>query len=360
MKGSLIVIPALNPNELLLDYVRDLNKAGAKDILVVDDGSSEEFQPIFSELEASTECKIFRHAKNLGKGRALKNAFNYYLTLCEVNNFNGIITADSDGQHRVEDVLKMVDKMNECPHSLILGCRDFDSDNVPPKSKFGNKLTKFVFKLLYGTSITDTQTGLRGFPNSIIPLMLDIDGERFEYETKMLIEVIDHKVPIDEVTIETIYFDNNAETHFNPIKDSIRIYKVIFASFFKFVLSSVSSFILDIGLFQLMLTLLLSMGLERGAVLIGVATTIARIFSSYYNFTVNKNIVFNGEKRIKNTIHKYYALAIVQLALSATLVFAIWNMTNMSETVIKIFVDTVLFLISYQIQRKWVFRNEDI
>lgn len=104
MKGSLIVIPALNPNELLLDYVRDLNKAGAKDILVVDDGSSEEFQPIFSELEASTECKIFRHAKNLGKGRALKNAFNYYLTLCEVNNFNGIITADSDGQHRVEDV----------------------------------------------------------------------------------------------------------------------------------------------------------------------------------------------------------------------------------------------------------------
>ena len=101
-------------------------------------------------------------------------------------------------------------------------------------------LQKFVFKLLYGTSITDTQTGLRGFPNSIIPLMVDIDGERFEYETKMLIEVIDHKVPIDEVTIETIYFDNNAETHFNPIKDSIRIYKVIFASFFKFVLSSVS------------------------------------------------------------------------------------------------------------------------
>lgn len=360
MKKTLIVIPALNPTELLIRYVCDLNQAGVKDILVVDDGSSDRFQPIFRELEASTECKIFKHAKNLGKGRALKNAFNYYLNSYDLDNFDGVITADSDGQHQVNDVLKMIDKLSQCPNSLILGCRDFDSDNVPPKSKFGNKLTKFVFKLLYGASITDTQTGLRGFPNSIIPLMVDIDGERFEYETKMLIEVIDHKVPIDEVTIETIYFDNNAETHFNPIKDSIRIYKVIFASFFKFILSSMSSFLIDIGLFQLMISLLLSMGLEKGVLLIWASTIIARIFSSYYNFTVNKNIVFNGEKRIKNTIYKYYSLAIVQLALSATLVFVFWKMTNMSETFIKIIVDTVLFLISYQIQRKWVFRNEDI
>lgn len=358
MKKTLIVIPALNPTELLIEYVRNLNRAGVKDILVIDDGSSDKFQPIFKELEVSTECRIFKHAKNLGKGRALKNAFNYYLTTYDLNKFAGIITADSDGQHRVEDVLNVVLKLNDCPDSLILGCRDFDSDNVPPKSKFGNKLTKFVFKLLYGTSITDTQTGLRGFPNSIIPLMVDIDGERFEYETKMLIEVIDHKVAIDEVTIETIYFDNNAETHFNPIKDSLRIYKVIFSSFFKFFLSSVSSFIIDISIFQLLIFSMLQFGFERGTILIWCATIVARIFSSYYNFIVNKDIVFNGEKKTEKTLYKYYILAVVQLCLSAIFVNSIWNLTQGSETVIKVLVDGMLFLVSYQIQRRWVFKRE--
>lgn len=215
---TLIVIPALNPPMELIDYIEKLKNSGLDDILIVDDGSRKDFYTLFEQLNTKYGCQILKHAKNLGKGRALKNAFNYFLTMPNVEEFNGIVTADSDGQHRVEDVLSMVDTISNYPDSLILGCRDFDSENVPPKSKFGNKLTKLVFKLLYGRKITDTQTGLRGFPKAILCEMLEIPGERFEYETKMLIHTFDKTIPIQEITIETIYFDGNAETHFILLK----------------------------------------------------------------------------------------------------------------------------------------------
>lgn len=352
---TLIVIPALNPPTELSNYIVRLKESGLENILIVDDGSRLEFKYIFEKLRDEQNCMILTHAKNLGKGRALKNAFNYFLTMPHVEEFNGIVTADSDGQHRVEDVLSMVDTISNYPDSLILGCRDFDSENVPPKSKFGNKLTKLVFKLLYGRKITDTQTGLRGFPKAILNEMLEIPGERFEYETKMLIHMFNKTIPIQEITIETIYFDGNAETHFNPIKDSLRIYKVIFASFFKYIISSISSFLVDIGLFQLFFWISLSVGIQRGSLLILLSTILARIISSYFNFTMNKNFVFDGEKRVHKTIVKYYSLAVFQMLLSAVMVAVIWNISSGSETAIKIVVDTILFLASYQIQRRWVF-----
>ena len=353
---TLIVIPALNPPLDLIKYIEKLRLSGLENILIVDDGRRPEFKNIFEKLRDKQGCQILTHAKNLGKGRALKNALNFFLTMPNVEEYNGIVTADSDGQHRVEDVLSMVEIISNYPDSLILGCRDFDSENVPPKSKFGNKLTKLVFKLLYGRKITDTQTGLRGFPKAILHDMLEIPGERFEYETKMLIHTFDKSIPIKEITIETIYFDGNAETHFNPIKDSLRIYKVIFASFFKYLFSSLSSFLVDIGLFQLFLWIYLYVGIHRGALLILLSTILARIISSYFNFTMNKNFVFDGEKRIHKTIVKYYSLAVFQMLLSAAMVTVVWNMFSGSETAIKIVVDTILFLASYQVQRRWVFR----
>ena len=316
---TLIVIPALNPPEELIDYVGRLRSSGLEDILIVDDGSSEKYKHIFVELKEKYGCQLLTHAKNLGKGRALKNAFNYFLTMPDAEEYNGLVTADSDGQHRVEDVVKMVGEIEKHPESLVLGCRDFDSKNVPPKSKFGNKLTKVVFRILYGRSITDTQTGLRGFPKKILKGMIDIPGERFEYETKMLIHTFEENISIAETTIETIYYENNAETHFNPIKDSLKIYKVIFGSFFKYLLSSLSSFIVDIGLFQVMLWTILLIGINRGTLPIIVSTVLARIFSSYFNFTMNKNFVFNGEKSIRKTIMKYYSLAAIQMCMSAAL-----------------------------------------
>ena len=140
MIKTLIVIPALNPPIELSDYVAKLIESGLENVLIVNDGSRPEFKNIFEKLRDEHGCQILTHAKNLGKGRALKNAFNYFLTMPDVEDYNGIVTADSDGQHRVEDVLSMVNMISNHSDSLILGCRDFDSEGVPPKSKFGNKI----------------------------------------------------------------------------------------------------------------------------------------------------------------------------------------------------------------------------
>ena len=222
-KKTMVLIPALNPPKNLINYIYELKQYGLNNILVVNDGSSEGFKKIFKDIEQIDGVIIFTHAKNLGKGRALKNAFNYFLTLPNIDDFNGIVACDSDGQHRAKDVLNIANNLDVYPNSLILGCRDFDSKNVPPKSKFGNKTTINVFKMLYREKITDTQTGLRGFPKNIIPEMLDIFGERFEYETKMLLTCFEKNINISEVQIETVYYNNNAETHFNTIKDSAKI-----------------------------------------------------------------------------------------------------------------------------------------
>ena len=360
MKKILILIPALNPPIQLIDYVKLLLDNGLKDILLVDDGSKEEFKEIFDTIEKfpNANIKVFKHAKNLGKGRALKNAFNYFLTLPNLAEYSGVVTADSDGQHRVEDVIKVAKEVEENPNKLILGCRDFDLEQVPPKSKFGNKITNGAFKLFYGKNISDTQTGLRGFPTAIIKDFLDIAGERFEYETKMLIYCFQKEIGIKEVVIETIYFNDNSETHFNPIVDSIKIYRVTLSPFLKYIASATSSFILDILSFKWILAILIAFGNIEGATVITISTIIARIISSSFNFYLNKKFVFKYERNTKKSLLKYYSLCIVQMLLSAVLVSIVWKYTKYTETGIKILVDSVLFLLSYFVQQRWVFKRK--
>ena len=354
MNDVLIIIPSLNPATGLIDYVDSLIANGLEKILLIDDGSNkEESKQIFNKLEKYNECTILCHAVNMGKGRALKNALNYY-QLYFSNSFSGVVTVDSDGQHSVEDVIKMSEAVKNNPDSLILGVRDFNQDNVPFKSKFGNKITKFVMKLLYGGNISDTQTGLRGIPNKLINSYITLYGERFEYETMMLIETLQRKISIHEVKIRTIYINDNSETHFKPLQDSLKIYKLIFGTFFKYLLSSLSSALIDFLFFGLFVSLLHNFDL---AVKIGAATVLARIISSIYNYTVNKNIVFKCNKK-RSTLFKYYILFFLQMCCSAVGVYLICRI-GFPEFWSKLIVDTVLFLISFQIQRILIFSKED-
>ena len=202
--------------------------------------------------------------------------------------------------------------------------------------------------------VSDTQTGLRGIPNRIAYEYLTLTGERFEYETTMLIESIKKDIPIREITIDTVYYDGNSETHFHPVKDSIRIYKLIFGSFIKYMFVSLSSFALDYGIFCLMSAVLIG---AVDATRVWVATVVARVISSLYNYFMNRNVVFRSERDVKQTIIKYYALAIVQMCCSAGLVLAATRGLHWPSPVIKPIVDTLLFLLSYQIQSRWIFRE---
>ena len=355
-KKTVVLIPALNPDIELVKYVKKLvNSSNNIEVIVVNDGSREELRTIFNDIEKIKRCEVLTHAVNLGKGRALKNGFNYFINTYSKEEVNGIITADSDGQHAIEDILKIADDLNSVKReTLVLGTRDFNLEHVPFKSRKGNKITTIVFKLLYGKKINDTQTGLRGLTYDFVKDCISLDGERFEYEINMLIEAVKRKINILEPTIETIYFDNNSETHFRPVMDSLKIYNVMFKKFFKFAFSGLSSAVLDIALFTLIYSILDTFLGKNVSILF--ATIGARIISSFFNYTINKNIVFNNVKG-KSTFVRYYLLCLVQTCASWALVNGGYILIGkyIHPSFIKILVDAFLFLISFQIQQRWVF-----
>lgn len=280
-------------------------------------------------------------------GRALKTGFNYFL-----NNYKdkiGIITLDSDGQHTASDVEKIYIKMKENPNSLITGARSFNDENVPLKSKMGNKLTRTIFNFLIGTKLTDTQTGLRGIPTELVYDLLNVPGERYEFETNMLISVSQKGIKIVEETINTIYEQKNKKSHFNPLIDSVKIYLI----FFKYILSSIIAFVVDILLYKLLFNIFINI-INIYAIMI--ATVLARVASSVLNYNINKNIVF--KKMNKTSIIKYFTLCIIQMFVSGGTVSLLYWLTGFNEVGLKIIVDLVIFFINYKVQQKWVFKKE--
>lgn len=353
---QLIVIPALNPGEGLIEYVDTLLADGYKNILAVDDGSRDDLRHIFDEIAAKDGCEVLRHEVNMGKGRALKDAMLWFLDKYKDtdNAPCGIITVDSDGQHIAQDVDKVAKAMIADPDALVLGARDFNKGNVPPKSRFGNKCTVVVLKLFIGGSTSDTQTGLRGIPSSMLERFSKLPGDRFEYETQMLIDAIQSDAKIVEVPIETVYIDENSGTHFHPIKDSLRIYSVILGTFFKYMISSLSSFVIDYVLFCTLFFLLMKGDFSENRS-IWISTVVARICSSLFNYTVNKKVVFKSD-RGPSTLVMYYTLCVLQMAASAGLVSLVSMAGLIPVQAAKIIVDTVLFVISYRIQKSLIFK----
>jgi len=239
MKNICIIIPVLNPTSKIVSLVSDLIDKGAKHIVVINDGSDEGCENIFSQLEKFS-CIILSHKKNRGKGRALKTGFDYF-----INNYKndiGLVTVDADGQHLVKDVVRLAARLNSIDSDTIfLGSRSFDSD-TPFRSRFGNKITKYLFYFLTGIKINDTQTGLRAIPRNLIKRLIAIDGERYEYELNVLLGLRDNKIGVEEESIKTIYIDNNKTSHFRPLVDSFKIY-FLFISIFVFSFFRLYSFL---------------------------------------------------------------------------------------------------------------------
>ncbi|MGI6717168.1 MAG: glycosyltransferase [Eubacteriales bacterium] len=348
MKRTVIVIPALDPNERICILVGDLVKAGFSNIVIVDDGSMEDNKKYFEILKANYGCRILKHAVNMGKGRALKTAFNYVLN--EFPDTAGVVTADCDGQHTVEDIIKCSNELEQNPSSLIMGVRDFSKDNVPFRSRFGNIATVYAMRFFCGIRLSDTQTGLRGIPIEFMSHLLNVSGERFEFETHMLIATRDYGVKITEVPISTVYINNNSSSHFRPLTDSLKIYSI----FLYFIAASLISFIVDIGVFSL--TLPLFFGLT-GVYYIWFATGFARVVSSAVNYAINQRRTFKNRAKVRDSMPKYFTLCLVQMAASAGLVSLFHSALGGSETFIKIIIDTLLFFVSFQIQRAWVFKK---
>ena len=218
---KIILIPAYEPDNKLIELVKKLSKEDL-DIIIIDDGSGPSYQEIFNKCKNTS--KVISYKTNQGKGYALKTGLKYIKE--NYQNEYIIVTMDCDGQHTIKDANKLIEASINNTDTLFLGKR-IRSQKTPLRSRLGNSITRFVYKITTGLDIYDTQTGLRVFTNSLIDYMTNIEGNRFEYEMNVLLSCAKDKINIKEIEIETIYIDNNSKSHFNAIKDSYRIYKNI-------------------------------------------------------------------------------------------------------------------------------------
>lgn len=328
---NVIIIPAFNPDTRLIELVSSLKN---NNIIVIDDGSTS--KDIFDSLE-DMGIIVIHHPYNMGKGCAIKTgikeANKYY------KNINAFITADADGQHSKEDIINIY---NMESNDIIFGTRDFKG-RVPLRSKIGNKFSSLFLYFNTGMKLNDTQTGLRRFPYKYRKYLLDIEGNRFEYEMNVLNKLAKDKIIIKTVPIKTIY-ENNHTSHFHTVKDSLRIYH----NFFKYVLVALLSAIIDLTLFTILI--------KSKTILI--STIIARIISGTFNFTMNKSYIFKSNNNMLYELIKYIVLFITCMFSSAFLVKLI-TILKINTTLIKAFVDILLFITNYFIQKHYIFKNRN-
>lgn len=348
LKQITVMIPSYKPDEKLLGLAKELLQEDFFEILIVDDGGGAPYAHIFEELKAMG-CRVVTHAINMGKGRALKTGFNDLLARrCPIH---GVVTADADGQHLVKDIKSVAEATLRSDNTIVLGKRVFVG-KVPAKSRFGNTITRNVFNFVSGQKIFDTQTGLRGFPMSTLPALLALSGERYEYEMNMLLEASNLGLKLSEVEIETVYYNGNSGSHFNAVKDSWRIYRLIIM----FGGSSLISFLIDYALYALFVTLI-PMQHNTWLTNVVLATISARVISSVVNFLINRNVIFaKGKKQnLRRHLIGYYVLAACILVINTLLVN--WFVSlGVNEYLAKLPVEVILFFVSFIFQKRVVFK----
>ncbi|MBO7675162.1 MAG: bifunctional glycosyltransferase family 2/GtrA family protein [Atopobiaceae bacterium] len=334
---TVAIIPAYEPQPGLVDIVDALDSKGFE-VVVVDDGSSDQAAGVFEAI--CQRATLLSHATNSGKGEAIKtglaHALSTYGTACT------IVTVDADGQHAIDDVVRVCEEARTHPTSLVLGSRTFDGD-VPLRSRLGNAVTCGVFRLTSGASVRDTQTGLRAFSGELARTLAAVEGTRYEYEMNVLMQCARAGIELREVEIQTIYLNGNESSHFHPVRDSVRIYGKIL----KFSASSLLSFVIDYVLFCVLLSA------TETAVFANVA---ARLVSATANYAMNRHIVFASKEPVTRSLPHYVLLAACMLACNTIVLNALVVM-GAPALVAKVAVEVASFFVSYHVQHSFVFNE---
>ncbi|KAA8998793.1 glycosyltransferase [Paenibacillus spiritus] len=334
-----VLIPAYEPDSRLVELIANLRRMTDAPIVVVDDGSGERYREVFRQA-GDAGCTVLTHGTNRGKGSALKTGFRYIL---EHVPSAAVVCADSDGQHTPQDILAVGRASEAAESGMVLGSRQF-TGRVPLRSRFGNRLTSRVYGAATGTPIGDTQTGLRGYPRSMLRWLCQVPGERFEYEMNLLLEAPVQGYAIRELPIETVYLNGNESSHFRPVADSLKIYLPIL----KFCAASLVSGALDF------LLLLLLQALTSNLLL---SVVLARAGSSAANYAVNRKLVFGRRSgtALGRSVRRYYALAALILGLNYGLLSVLHTGLGVPLIPAKLAVEGLLFLLSFGVQRRFVY-----
>ena len=336
--ARIALLPAYEPQELLIGLIEELKKQDLE-IIVVNDGSGSGYEDIFTE--AAKQAVVLRHEINRGKGAAIKAGLTYISH--HYRPPYTVVTVDADGQHKSAEVKGVLDEAERYQDALVLGSRQF-TGKVPARSRLGNTLSRYVCRLAGGPSVYDPQTGLRAFSHRLIPVLLKIEGQRYEYEMNMLLVFEREKKPVREVAIETVYLNDNASSHFHTIRDSFRIYREIL----KFSASSLTAFLVDYGLYCF---LLLTTGM------LAFANVGARLVSATVNYTLNRKMVFDSDAPLGRSALQYALLAVFIL-MGNTVFLRGLTEYGMSGYVAKIVTELVFFVFSWNMQRSVIFKKE--
>jgi glycosyltransferase involved in cell wall biosynthesis len=339
VRDLVIVIPAYQPTSILVELVRAVRPADWRAVVVVDDGSGPAYRTVFEELSRMTHVQVVPHAINLGKGSALKTGINF--VLCKYPETVGIITMDADGQHDPRDVRTIAERFTESTETLILGARSFSPD-TPLRSRIGNQITRRVMRSVVGQSLSDTQTGLRAIPRALLLRMLKVSASGYEFELEMLLAVKHLGVRVQEMAIRTIYEPGNPTSHFQPLRDSMRIYFVLL----RFAGIGALTAILDNVTFAVLFAL-------TGR--IALAQIAARLVAGTFNYTTVRNAVFLSEERHAVLLPRYLVVLVGNAALSYAGIEILHGRFGTAVVPAKLIVETLLFLASFAVQRDFVF-----
>lgn len=328
-----VLVPAYRPDGRLPALLSALRRLDPRlDLVVVDDGSP---GPVLDACRA-LGATVLHHEVNRGKGAALRTGFAH---VALVSPGSAVVTADADGQHLPEDVVRVARAVGD---GMVLGVRSFGGDDVPLRSRVGNRVSAVLVRAATGRALADTQTGLRGFSADLLPWLLTVAGDRFEYELRVLLEGARRGVPVAQVPIATVYLDGNASSHFSPVRDSLRVYRPLAL----FLLSSLGAFVLD-------LVALLVLGALTGSLWLSVVG--ARVLSGTVNYQVNRRVVF-AAPRCGRSLLRYLALAAALLAADLAAVSAL-TWLGLPLLAAKLATEATLVAVSFTVQRCAVFRR---
>jgi putative flippase GtrA len=338
--GIILVIPAYHPSERLPQLLGEIfaldTEGSIEATVIIDDGSPIAHAHTFEQLGAMPRVTILRHAVNLGMGAALKTAFNYALVTWP--EARGIVAADADCQHAPVDILHVASTLALRPDSIVLGCRQFGPD-VPLRSRFGNIMTRYVFLAFTGKRVSDTQTGLRGWSRESCMRTLRIPLNGFDFQLECLLRA---EAPVCEVPIKTIYLEGNRSSHFNPVRDSMRIYFL----FLRYCASSLFAALVDSAVFY---PVYYTTGNLAASQFAGRAAAVC------LNFPVVSRLVFQSRQRVFRPLLEYLALAIASGLMSYGLIEWLHTREAVPVPVAKILSEGLLFLGNFTIQRDFIF-----
>ncbi|MCI7093325.1 MAG: bifunctional glycosyltransferase family 2/GtrA family protein [Lachnospiraceae bacterium] len=350
------LIPAFEPDLKLVNTAHELRKTGFE-VVIVNDGSGSSYRGVFEEVAAYGAVLSFR--KNRGKGAVLKDGLQYIRQHYQPPYT--VVTVDADGQHKATDAVRCCVEAERQPEALILGSRRDDAGQVqvPLRSRLGNDLTRQVFRIRTGVSVYDTQTGLRAFTDRLVPPLLNISGDRYEYEMNMLLVFADQKRPIVEIPVSKIYIDGNETSHFHPLKDSVRIYRCILKvpDIVKFGLSSLIGFLTDYGAYAALVTIAGWTG-APAVFAVTVSNILARILSATVNFTINRKYVFRSEGKAAVSAFQYAVLATAILAGNTVLLNILVEGAGISRYLAKLVTELTFFTLSWIVQKWIIFKNK--